>query len=120
MEWFQWWLQSGTMYLERDSRSWTIEVILIISSRNIKYFLEGDDREEQKEFLASELREAQEGHAKARKKVTAARNRLQRKIELMDPSKKGESQRIDATLKDLTKKDLEVRPEKFLYLQYNL
>ena len=68
-----------------------------------------DDREEQKEFLASELKEAQEGYAQARRKVTAAKIRVQRKIELQDPARAGPEQKIDAKVKATSLKTLEVR-----------
>ena len=58
--------------------------------------------------MASELREAQEGYAQARRKVTAAKIRVQRKIELQDPAKAGPAQQIDTVVNENTLKVLEV------------
>ena len=71
--------------------------------------LERDDREEQKEFLSGELVEAQDGVALAMKKVTAAKNRIERKKQLADPSTAGPAQQVDELIKDKTVKTLKVR-----------
>ena len=53
------------------------------------------------------MKEAQEGYAQARRKVTAAKIRVQRKIELQDPAQAGPEQKIDAKIKATTLKILE-------------
>ena len=70
--------------------------------------LDDDNREEHKDFLTSELQQAQRQYNEGMKVVRAARNRLVRKKELQDPLKKGDPQEIDRVVAGKTITELEV------------
>ena len=68
-----------------------------------------DNRDEQKDFLASELQEAQQSLSATMRKVTAAKNRLERKKITSVPGWSGAADPLDDKIKDLTIENLKVK-----------